>query len=242
MKVEFFGTSHGIPTDIRYCTSVCIEVNGARYLFDAGAPVVHLFLRKNYPISSLRAVFVSHMHGDHVAGLPELLDLSNWALREAAFTTYFPEESGISMINNYVATVSSAALREELKLAVVEEGICYEDENIRVRAVRVDHVKDLPSYGYLIEAEGKRVYFSGDMSYDLHDFPALLYDTEVNLLITEFAHCEASVLYSHLAKCKADRICLNHIWPLEKRLPDMAAVWTRSDSPIVAEDNMMIEI
>ena len=242
MKIEFFGSSHGIPSEIRYCTSLCVEVNGARYLFDAGAPVVHLFLRKNYPLASLRAVFVSHMHGDHVAGLPELLDLCNWALREAAFTTHFPEESGISLINTYLATVSGAVLREELKMAVIEEGVCYTDENITVTAVRVDHVAGMPSYGYLIEAEGKRVYFSGDMSYDLHDFPTMLYNTEVDLLITEFAHCEASVLYAHLEKCKAKRICLNHIWPLEKRLPDMAAVWTRSDAPIVAEDDMLIEI
>lgn len=242
MKIEFFGSSHGIPTDIRYCTSLCIEAGGARYLFDAGAPVTHLFLRKQYPLASLRAVFVSHMHGDHVAGLPELLDLCNWALRDAAFTVYFPEARGVSLIEGYVACVSGAALRPELKLAVVEEGVCYEDENIRVRAVRVDHVKDLPSYGYLIEAEGKCVYFSGDMSYDLHDFPAMLYETETDLLITEFAHCEASTLYAHLEKCKAKRICLNHIWPLEKRLSDMAAIWKLPHEPIVAEDDMVLEI
>jgi len=242
MKVEFFGSSHGIPTGIRYCTSVCVEVNGTRYLFDAGAPVIHCFLRKEYPLSSLRAVFVSHMHGDHVAGIPELIDLCNWAFREAAFTVYFPETCGIDMVNAYMTAVSHTLPRKELAMAVIDENFVYEDENIRVRAVRVDHVKDLPSYGYLIEAEGKCIYFSGDMSYDLHDFPALLYETETDLLITEFAHCEASVLYSHLEKCKAKRICLNHIWPLEKRLPDMAAIWNLPDEPIIAEDNMTLTI
>ena len=89
-------------------------------------------------------------------------------------------------------------------------------EHIRVSAVKTAHSPSVASFGFLVECEGKRIYFSGDMCHDLHDFPALLYETEVDLLITELAHFPVDLLFEKLRDCRAKRICLNHVYPVTK--------------------------
>ena len=39
MKITFLGTSHGVPAADRYCSCTMLEVNGAHYFIDAGAPL-----------------------------------------------------------------------------------------------------------------------------------------------------------------------------------------------------------
>ena len=216
MRIEFFGTSHGVPSDIRYCNCIMLESEGSRYLFDVGAPAADLMTRKGYPFSSLKAVFVTHLHGDHIGGLPNLLDLSNWYYRDSAYRVLLPEERGVTLLQQYIEVTSALPLREALALSSFEAGEIYRDEHITVRAVEVAHSPAVKSFGFLVECEGKRIYFTGDMCHDLHDFPAFLYENEVDLLITELAHFPVSLLFEKLATCKAKRICLNHVYPVGK--------------------------
>ena len=216
MKIEFFGSSHGVPSPIRYCNCIMLESGESRYLFDVGAPAADLMTRKGYPFTSLKAVFVTHLHGDHISGLPNLLDLSNWYYRDSAYRVLLPEESGVQLLKQYIATTAAMPLRDELSLSAFEAGEIYRDEHITVTAIQTAHAAALRSYGFLVECEGKRVYFSGDMANDLHDFPAFLYEEEIDLLITELAHFSVNALFERLKQCKAKHICLNHVYPVEK--------------------------
>jgi len=67
-----------------------------------------------------------------------------------------------------------------------EEGLVYEDELIRVTAFKTKHLDR--SYGFLIEAEGKRVVFSGDLASDLSDYPKVLTEEDNDVAIVEAAH------------------------------------------------------
>ena len=107
MKLIFLGTSHGIPTESRFCSSAALEVDGKLYLIDAGAPIVDMLLRcKRHP-GAIRAVFCTHHHGDHTDGLLNLTDLCGWAYKTADFDVYVTREEQAELIPACVALASN---------------------------------------------------------------------------------------------------------------------------------------
>ena len=69
-EVVFLGTGAAVPVPSRGTTSQFVHIHGHTYLVDAGEGV-QLALRKNQrKFQKLKGVFISHMHGDHVLGLP----------------------------------------------------------------------------------------------------------------------------------------------------------------------------
>jgi ribonuclease BN (tRNA processing enzyme) len=241
LKITTLGTSHGGAEKNRFCSSTMVQTGGAIYLIDAGAPVEALLVNREEDLSTIRGVFITHMHGDHVNGLPNLVDVSQWK-SESKYTVYLPEQGGIDMLNAYnLATNHLTAFnKNRITLSHYEAGLVYEDENLKVTAVRVDHVKGMDTYGFLVEGGGKRVYITGDMSYDMHDFPELLYDIELDMIITELAHQQPADMLEHLKKCNIKTICLTHISPLEKgqQLIDMSGFL--GNRMIIVEDNQIL--
>lgn len=75
MQVTFLGTSSGVPTRARNVSAVALRLpqRAELWLFDCGEGTQHQFLRSELRVSQLRRIFVTHMHGDHVFGLPGLL-------------------------------------------------------------------------------------------------------------------------------------------------------------------------
>ena len=71
--VVFLGTGAAVPVPTRGTTSQFVDIHGHSYLIDAGEGV-QLSLRKHRRrFQKLKGIFISHMHGDHVLGLPGLL-------------------------------------------------------------------------------------------------------------------------------------------------------------------------
>ncbi len=75
MEIQFLGTSSGTPTRTRNMTAIAIRSEGARHwaLVDCAEGTQHRLLRTGLSPMSLRAVFITHLHGDHCYGLPGLL-------------------------------------------------------------------------------------------------------------------------------------------------------------------------
>ncbi|QJE02799.1 MBL fold metallo-hydrolase [Massilia forsythiae] len=75
MEFQFLGTSAGTPTRRRNVSALALRSEGARHwaLVDCGEGTQHRILRTPWSLNDLRAVFVTHLHGDHCYGLPGLL-------------------------------------------------------------------------------------------------------------------------------------------------------------------------
>jgi ribonuclease Z len=102
MKITFLGTSHGVPAADRYCSSAMIEVNDSVYLIDAGAPAADLLIRRGVNLDTVKAVFTTHLHGDHVFGVIQMASLFNWFFKTADADFYLTEQAGIDAIGKTI--------------------------------------------------------------------------------------------------------------------------------------------
>jgi ribonuclease Z len=73
LRIVFLGTSSGTPTRERNVSAVAMIVDGTVLLFDCGEGTQHQLLRAPVRSGAIEAIFITHVHGDHVYGVPGLL-------------------------------------------------------------------------------------------------------------------------------------------------------------------------
>ena len=83
MRIVFLGTSSGTPTLARFLPAVAVVREGELFLFDCGEGTQMRFRRAGLRFSRLSRIFISHLHGDHITGLPGLLMSLHMAERTA---------------------------------------------------------------------------------------------------------------------------------------------------------------
>ena len=127
MKITFLGTSHGVPSASRYCSSALVECGDNVYLIDGGAPVADLLIRYGIPYEKLRGVFVTHMHSDHTFGLLHLCSLADWYFRQSSFDVFLPEEEGIDAFRRLLLVSDKSFDEERIRLKKSCSGVMYAD-------------------------------------------------------------------------------------------------------------------
>lgn len=209
MKITFLGSSHGVPEPNRRCQSIMIEVGGKIYIVDMGTQAIEQLITKGKAVEDVKSIFITHLHGDHSNGLVSFIDLCNWYYKKAEPEVYIPGSA------EKVKSAIEAWLKcngEDMrcfKFEDVKEGIFYDDGALKMTAYRTKH-KDF-SYAYLLEAENKRVFISGDLLGPKVDFPKEAFDKPVDLAICENAHFKATEYLSVFENNEnLKKLCITH--------------------------------
>ncbi|HEX5324945.1 MAG TPA: ribonuclease Z [Capsulimonadaceae bacterium] len=150
MKLIFLGTSAGTPTRSRNVTGIALQwmQEGAVWLFDCGEGTQQQFLRSPLSLSKIQRIFITHLHGDHLFGLPGLLSTRSMIdPASSPITIYGPE--GLEKFISSALEVSRARLAYPITIQAISEGLVYEDEIREVYCRRLAHGA-MPSYGYAI--------------------------------------------------------------------------------------------
>ena len=218
MKIKFLGTSHGVPAADRYCSSLLLELGEKLFVIDAGAPLIDLLLREGRRPEEVEAIFTTHAHGDHVDGLLQFCDLVSWYYKNASPEIFVTEDALTEAICNLLSVLHSPPDRERMRFTLAKEGVVYDTPELKITYLPTKHMKTRPAYSILIEAEGKRVLITGDMSNHLEreDFPSIVAKEHLDLVVCEMAHFGIEHLTPYLETCIADRMVITHVFPTHK--------------------------
>ena len=243
MKLTFLGTSHGVPEANRKCTSVMLTVDGRHYIIDAGVPLATTLNSMQVDLHDLKLILLTHMHGDHANGLIEFVDLRIWYYKDLDTKIYVPEIKTRDAMLGWLNVTHGRDMSGEMpEFCHVREGVFYDDGVVRITAINNDHLPDRPSYSYVVEAEGKRLVFTGDMGNDNYsDFPRPAYEQECNLVVTEAAHCRLTDCMDVFGKLTTKKLVVSHIVPWNE--PEVRRLAERVDYPVtLARDGLVMEI
>lgn len=218
-KVTLLGTGTPFPSMQRFGPSILIQAGGKNLLFDVGRGVTQRLFQIKMPFGKIDHVFLTHMHSDHVVGIPDLW-LSGWlgapwARRRAGpFTITGPKGTSSMMAGLEKAYAWDIATRTKdqkfPKLGItvaatdMKEGVVYQSSGVKVTTFKVNHGKLIdPAYGYRIDYDGRTVVLSGDTKYNEN----LVRNAKGADLII---HSVASIAPKLLKKSKIMRIILAH--------------------------------
>lgn len=155
MQIEFLGTGAGVPARYRNVTSIALrlldELNSV-WLFDAGEGTQIQMLSSTIRPRKVDKIFVTHLHGDHIFGLPGLLASRSFQGGEDLLTIYGPR--GIRQFIETSLRVSQTHLTYPLNFVEIpnEGGVVLEESGFTVTAMPLDH--KILSFGYrVVEAD-----------------------------------------------------------------------------------------
>jgi ribonuclease Z len=170
--VVLVGTGGPELTPERQGEATLVEARGQMLLFDAGRGVLDGLYRSRVQPQDVTRVFLTHLHSDHIEGLPGLW-ITPWFLlgRKTALEVWGPVGTR-AMVDGMRAMFAhdlqhrpnATAKREYLDITVHEvgPGVAYNEGGVRVMAVPVEHADGDPAFGYVVETGDARILLTGD--------------------------------------------------------------------------------
>ena len=151
VKLTFLGTSGSAPTKRRGMPSVALEYDGGVYLFDCGEGSQRQMLMYGVNHAALRAIFISHIHGDHVIGIPGLLRTMALNRRTTPIDIFVPKgcEGAIKALIGF----DKASMGYGVNVKAVNAGSIYDGKGFKISAFKLNH--SVPSFGYAFKENDK---------------------------------------------------------------------------------------
>jgi ribonuclease BN (tRNA processing enzyme) len=247
MRLTVVGCGDAFGSGGRLQTSYHVEAAGTRFLIDCGASTLIGFNRLGLDPNAVPTIFISHLHGDHFAGLVWwLLHAKHVGKRSAPLTIVGPP--GIEARLRATAEAlfpgsMQVAQRHELTFRELAREQRLEVGAVAVTPFEVSHPSGAPSYALRFEAEGKVLSFTGDTEWveslvaagreaDLYLMECYQYEGEPRY------HMSWSTIRSHLDRVAPRRVLLTHMAAgMLARRGDVA-----DPRVVLAEDGLILDI
>lgn len=176
-KVTLLGTGTPPPIIQRFGPSTLVQAGGMNLVFDCGRGCTQRLWQKKVPLGKVDVLFLTHLHSDHVVGIPDLLLTGwlrpPWAHRDNPLRVIGPKGT-VSMMSHiemaYDWDIKTRINDQKLPPKGVQhnatdmtEGVVFEKNGVKVTAIEVNHgAKIKPAFGYRIDYDGRSVVISGD--------------------------------------------------------------------------------
>ena len=149
------GVGAAIPTRDRHLSATLVRREGRSVLFDCGEGTQLQLVRGELTRGPLDAVCITHLHGDHLFGLPGLI--STLALLDRPHPLTIVGPKGVTDVLRAIPNVDPGRLPFDLTTVELVEGddgrVVFEDEHVTVEARPLDH--RVPCWGYRLSERAR---------------------------------------------------------------------------------------
>lgn len=148
IAVTILGNSSAKPSASGHPSAQVVNVNEQYFLVDAGEGVQRQMARCGISALKLRAVFISHLHGDHLYGLFPLLSTLGLYGRRTPLRIYAPRPFG-EMLEAFLRLCESNLpyTPEWVEVDTTKHQIIFENDTTEVWSLPLRH--RIPTAGYL---------------------------------------------------------------------------------------------
>ncbi|ELY59202.1 ribonuclease Z [Natronococcus amylolyticus DSM 10524] len=163
LRVTFLGTGGAVPTTERNPSGIFVAREGEGLLFDAAEGTQRQMMRFGTGFS-IAHIFVTHLHGDHVLGIPGLIQTMDFNDREDALAIHGPRGTRREL----ESLVHALGNRPSFPVRISEVGdgdVAYRADEFEVRAFATDH--DTRSVGYALVEDDRKGRFDRERAEEL---------------------------------------------------------------------------
>jgi len=137
MEITFLGTSSAVHSNTRSHPSIAIKAFGETMLFDCGEGTQRQLIYAKISPMKISKIFITHYHGDHILGMPGLLQSMNFRGRETKLTIYGPK--GLDNLRQAISNLGFPDFDFPLEWIEIDSGTAIENEEYIIKAQRVKH-------------------------------------------------------------------------------------------------------
>lgn len=171
LNVTFLGTAGSLPTPDRNPSAVLVNREGEMMLFDCGEGTQRQMMRARTGMMRLNYIFLTHLHADHILGIPGLLETLAFQGREEPITIAGPVHT--ARLVECFKSVCYFSRNFEVKAVEMQPGDALKMKGYAVSAVSTHH--SVPSIGFVLEEDPRPGRFDRDAAVSLGVPPGPLF-------------------------------------------------------------------
>jgi ribonuclease Z len=218
LKVTLLGTGTPRPVMERFGPSILVEAGKEKLLFDCGRGATQRLFQLKVPFADVTALFLTHLHSDHIVGIPDFY-LTGWIFgRNTPLRIWGPAGTTEMMSHLEQAYQFDLHIRRDvdeklpaqgvvLVVKDIEQGVVYQNGDLKVTAFTVDHAPIKPAFGYRVDYAGHSVVLSGDTRYSEN---LIKFAQGADVLIHEVIDPEAYRASDHLYNAVQKQRVIDH--------------------------------
>ncbi|MDE1868343.1 MAG: ribonuclease Z [Candidatus Micrarchaeota archaeon] len=151
IRITFLGTSGSVPTKDKSLPGLALEYNGETFIFDCGEGTQRQMMKYKLNMSKIKAIFLTHIHGDHSIGVAGLVRTMSLMKRTTPLQIFVPkgDEKQIAPLMNF----DRATLNYDIEIKPVQAGTVYKGKGFSIEAFRLIH--PVSTFGFAFKEQDK---------------------------------------------------------------------------------------